>query len=154
MMTGCDAKKHAARLVRRAVNECPELVQVKAHPIDTALTAPAFTDIAHMPLREVTGGATVCAPTEHGTVVVSLSRPDSTLVVDFVASPRTLRYRDTVRFAQVTVPPAAPAAPEREKGEGSLANAVAIWLVGLAIGAFAVVYLFRTGDTDRRKHFE
>lgn len=50
VMNGCSAQRRAERLVRRAVALCPELVQVKAHPIDTVLTAPGFADMARVPL--------------------------------------------------------------------------------------------------------
>lgn len=104
VMSGCSAQKRAERRVRRAVNECPELVQLKAHPIEGTVTAPAFADMALLPLAPVLSYDTLYASTDHGTVVVSLRPSDSALRVGFVAAPREVRYRDTVRYAQVVLP--------------------------------------------------
>ena len=50
VMSGCSAQRRAERHVRKAVALCPELVQAKAHPIDTALTVPAWADCTTLPL--------------------------------------------------------------------------------------------------------
>ena len=114
VMSGCSAQKRAERHVRKAVALCPELVQAKAHPIDTALTVPAWADCTTVPLNPVLDGGTLYAPTTHGTVVVSLRKADTVLRVGFVAAPQTIRYRDTVRYAQVaSVAPKASSARTR-----------------------------------------
>lgn len=106
MFTGCSAQRRAERLVRRAVNLCPELVQMKAHPIDTVLTAPAFADKVAIPLSKVLTTDTLYAATDHGTFVVSVSQSDSSLSVGFVAAPQRVHYQDTVRYSQVVTPDA------------------------------------------------
>ena len=103
VMGGCSAQQRAERHVRKAVALCPELVQVKAHHIDTVLTAPGFADMARVPLPQVLAGDTIYTATQHGTVVVSLSDTDSSLRVGFVAAPQEVRYRDTLHYSQVAV---------------------------------------------------
>ena len=102
-ITSCSAEKRAARRVRRAVAECPELVQVKAHPIAGTVTAPGFADVATLPLAAVLQHDTLYAATQHGTVVVSLRQSDSALRVGFVAAPRDLHYADTLYSSQVVL---------------------------------------------------
>ena len=126
---GCTAQRRAARQVRRAVALCPELVQVKAHPIDTVLTAPAFADCATVPLAAVLAHDTLYAATPHGTVVVSLRQSDSALRVGFVAAPQQVRYRDTVRYQQVVVNPA----PQPASGH-RLFDGLVVWLLGIGLG--------------------
>lgn len=115
-MAACSAQKRAERHIRKAVAECPELVQVKAHPIDTVLTAPGFADMVALPLSTVLSFDTLYAATDHGTVVVSLRQSDSALRVGFVAAPREVRYRDTLRYAQVVLHKAEPAPPAKRGG--------------------------------------
>lgn len=139
VMSGCSAQKRAERHVRRAVALCPELVQAKAHLIDTALTVGPWADCAAVPLKPVLDGDTLYAATTHGTVVVSLRKADSVLRVGFVAAPQTIRYRDTVRYAQVNV------APDVPKANG--ARGVRFWpcaacvLGGIVIGIFAIIII-------------
>lgn len=139
VMSGCSAQKRAERHVRKAVALCPELLQAKAHPIDTALTVPGFADCAAVSLPEVLKCDTIYAATDHGTVVVNFSPADSALRVGFVAAPQTIRYRDTVRYAQVTV------APDVPKANG--ARAVRFWpcaacvLGGIVVGIFAIIII-------------
>lgn len=127
-MTACSAQRRAERLIRRAVALCPELVQVKAHQIDTVLTTPVWADCAQVPLPKVLQGDTVFAATDHGTVLVSLCQSDSTLRVGFVAAPQQIRYHDTVELPQVNIEPAAP------KHGGGFWSHFAIWLIGVFIG--------------------
>lgn len=131
-MTACSAQKRAERHIRKAVAECPELVQVKAHPIDTLLTVPAFADCATLPLAAVLQYDTLYAATDHGTVVVSLRQSDSALRVGFVAAPREVRWRDTVYYSQVVLPEAEPAPPAKRGG-------------GVAWVLLGVVVAFGTG---------
>lgn len=114
--SACSAQKRAERRVRRAVADCPELVQMKVHPIEGTAIAPAFADVAHVPLRPVVDGDTLYAATEHGTVAVSLRWSDSALRVGFVAAPREVRYTDTLLYSQVALPKAVPAPPAKRGG--------------------------------------
>lgn len=143
---GCSAQRRAERLVRRAVALCPELVQMKAHPIEGTATAPAFADVAHVPLKPVMDGDTLYAATEHGTVAVSLRWSDSALRVGFVAAPRQVSWRDTVRYSQVAVPPQ----PQPTPGTRPVWNAIALWACGIGLGMALCFSLLR--KTLKRKH--
>lgn len=103
VMNGCSAQKRAERHMRKAVSLCPELVQTKAHPIDTVLTAPGYADCTTVTLADVMEGQTLYKATDHGTVVVKLQPEDSTLCVGFVAAPIPVHYQDTLSYAQVAV---------------------------------------------------
>lgn len=132
---GCSARQRAERRVRRAVALCPDMVQVKAHPIEGTATAPAFADVAHVPLRPVMDGDTLYAATEHGTVAVSLRRADGALRVGFVAAPREVRYTDTLYYSQVQpVAPKPAATPRRGGGVAwALLGAVVAFGTGMAL---------------------
>ena len=107
-LPACSAQKRAQKHIRKAVALCPELVQTKAHAIDTVLTAPGYADCTLLPMDEVKQGKTVYAPTDHGTVIVRLLPGDTTLRVGFLAAPQPVRYRDTLSYAQVVVPEGTP----------------------------------------------
>lgn len=137
VMTACSAHKKAERHMRRAVALCPELVQVKAHPIDTVLTAPGYADCARFPMSEVMKKTTIYAPTDHGTVIVKLLPDDSTLRVGFVAAPQPVRYRDTISYSQVVIP----------EDSGILQSSGTGWVVagsillGVVIGFVALIWI-------------
>ena len=142
VMNGCSAQKRAERHLRRAVALCPELVQVKAHPVDTVLTVKPWADMTAVPLAKVLGGDTLYAATSHGTFVVSLRRPDSALRVGFVAAPQQVRYRDTLRYAQLTMP------DTTRTGKGNAWRGVALWTCGLALGLALCLWLLRYALKD------
>lgn len=143
VMNGCSAQKRAERHIRKAVALCPELVQVKAHPIDTVLTTPGFADMARVPLPQVLAGDTLYAATDHGTVVVSLSQSDSSLRVGFVAAPQKIRYKDQVELPQVVIEPTSQA-----RGKAFWSH-FALVLLGTGIGAGLIIYLFRNTPTQK-----
>ena len=138
MMSGCSAQRRAERHMRKAVSLCPELVQLKAHPIDTVLTVPGFADVTTVPMEAVLQYDTIYAATDHGTVVVSLSQSDSSLRVGFVAVPQKVSYHDTVRLAQVAF--------ETKTGESHGTRfwpGFLIWIFGIGVGLWIFIYLFR-----------
>ena len=137
VMNGCSAQRRAERMVRRAVALCPEMVQVKAHHIDTVLIAPGFADMASVPLPRVLSGDTLYAATDHGTVVVSLSDTDSSLRVGFVAAPQKVRYKDQVELPQVVIEPTSQA-----RGKAFWSH-FALVLLGLGTGVALCLWLFR-----------
>lgn len=139
VMTACSAQKRAQRKIRSAVWDCPELVQVKARPVDTVLTAPAFADVAVIPMKQILACDTVYAATPHGTVVVSLRQSDSALRAGFVAAPQRIHFHDTLHYAQVVVPPAD--TPESEETPGWYY--LAAWILGAGIGIWIFAYLFK-----------
>lgn len=135
VMTGCSAQKRAERHIRKAVSLCPELVQLKARPIDTVLTAPGYADCAIVPLTDVLEGYTVYSPTDHGTVIVKLRPADSTLRVGFVAAPIPVHYQDTISYAQVVAPEAI------DKAKGSAWMVIGCILLGIVIGIVALIWI-------------
>ncbi len=137
VMNGCSAQRRAERLVRRAVALCPELVQVKARPIDTVLTAPGFADVTTVPMEAVLHYDTIYAATDHGTVVVSLSQSDSSLRVGFVAAPQKIRFKDQVEIAQVAIEPTPQA-----RGKAFWSH-FALVLLGLGTGVALCLWLLR-----------
>ena len=138
VMTACSAQRRAERQVRKAVSLCPELVQTKAHTIDTTLTAPAFADVATIPMAKVATFDTIYAATEHGTVVVSLCPTDSTLRVGFVAAPRQIRYQDTLRYAQVVVTP-----KKTTRSNTTASEWILVWLFGGITGLVGCYFLLK-----------
>lgn len=134
-MVSCSTTRRAERLVRRAVALCPELVQTKAHPIDTVLAVPTYTDWAVVAFPQVLQGDTLFAATDHGTVAVSLCVADSTLSVGFVAAPQEIHYKDTVQYEQVTISPA-------QKRGGSFLSHFALALIGLFVGIGLCVWIY------------
>jgi hypothetical protein len=136
VMPACSAQKRAERHLRKAVALCPELVQVKAHPIDTVLTAPGYADCALFPMSEVLKKTTIYAPTDHGTVIVKLLPDDSTLRVGFVAAPIPVHYQDTISYAQVV----APEGIEKYSG-GNAWIWIGCILLGIVIGFVALIWI-------------
>lgn len=138
VMNGCSAQKRAERHLRKAVSLCPEMVQVKAHPIDTVLTVGPWADFTYAPMPKE--GETVYAATNHGTVVVSLRQSDSALRVGFVAAPQEIHYRDTIRYAQVSVE----AKPQSTARVGFWKSAVFV-LAGVILGFATLLALALLG---------
>ena len=138
LMSGCSAQKRANQHIRKAVELCPELVQMKAHVVDTVLTTEPFADVATLKLSEVQSFDTIYAATEHGTVVVSLSQSDSSLRVGFVAAPQKIHYQDTITYPQVVLP-GETAAPEKSR----FWSYCLVFILGAAAGIFACPRLLR-----------
>ena len=136
VITACSAQRRAERHMRKAVALCPELVQVKAHPIDTVLTAPGYADCAIVPLADVLEGYTAYSPTDHGTVIVKLRPADSTLRVGFVAAPIPVRYQDTINYSQVIVPDT-----KEKDGKGSAWIWTGCILLGIVIGFLSLMFI-------------
>ena len=136
VITACSAQKRAERHMRKAVALCPELVQVKAHTIDTVRTAPGYADCAIVPLANVLEGCTVYSPTDHGTVIVKLRPADSTLRVGFVAAPIPVRYQDTINYSQVIFPDT-----KEKDGKGSAWIWMGCILLGIVIGFLSLMFI-------------
>lgn len=133
-MPACSAQKRAERHIRKAVALCPEIVQTKAHAIDTVLTAPGFADCTVVPFPDV--GETLYSATDHGTVVVGLGQNDNTLRVGFVAAPQKVHYQDTVQVHQIVCPDVQ--AAQRSGGFWKWFGCV---LVGVVIGFVALIVI-------------
>lgn len=137
VMSGCSAQRRAQRHVRKAVALCPELVQVKAHAVDTVLTVKPWADATTMQLTEVMSGDTLYRATDHGTFIVSHNRKNGEVRIGFLAAPQKLHYRDTLQYAQVVVPKSMANPRHRVWAEW------AAWLIGVAMGVAFAVWLLR-----------
>lgn len=134
-LPACSAQKRAQRHIRRAVELCPELVQLKAHPIDTFLSVPGYTDITRVPMVRIFEEDSVAVKTEHGTIILSTNPSDSTLSVAFQADHQEVHYTDTIRYADVTT------IKTKTRRGGSWIE-IAVWLFGVIVGidlAFCMV---------------
>lgn len=136
VMNGCSAQRRAERLVRRAVALCPELVQVKAHPIDTVLTVHGWADAVTMQLTDIMRGDTIYRAAEHGTFVVSHNRQNGEVRIGYIAMPQKVRYRDTLHYPQVVLPPSA-----GQKAKGGFWSHFALVLTGICTGVALCVWL-------------
>ncbi len=136
-LTACTAQKRAERHLRKAVALCPELVQVKAHPIDTVLTAPGFADAAAFPWSSLMPGDTLYAATTHGTVVVSRCQSDSTLRVGFVAAPQEIHYKDTLHYSKVE-PARLEVVPKENEFFGEFITGLFCILLGFVLAVYLI----------------
>lgn len=103
-MAGCSVQRRAERRVLRLAEQYPELVQMKAHPIDTFLGVPVFSDTARLRLP-VHVGDTFEESTPHGTFTAFIDDDDTTkLQVIFESVPTELHYQDTIQYRQVVIP--------------------------------------------------
>ena len=124
-LAGCSAQRRAERKVRRAVELCPELVQLKAHPIDTVFTLAALPDSCRVPIVALRQDAPLAIRVAHGTFTAHAD----TAEISIAYFPDTLSYRytDTVWLPQVVV--AEPAPPAKRKIHW---GACAFWAVLVA----------------------
>ena len=134
----CSAQKRAERHIRRAVELCPDLVQMKAHPIDTFLSVPGYTDRARVPIEKVFEADAVFVGTDHGMITLAMDKTDSILTVAFSAAPSEIRYQDTVSYSQVVL-----LKEKKPAKEWSFKNWLATLVCGLCIGAAGIMWLLR-----------
>ena len=97
----CNTQRHAQHRIRRITEQCPELVAIQAHPIDTFLPVPSLADTAIMPLVPIHEGQTVTVTTEQGTFTASATT--DSLTITYMAEPDPIHYEDTVKYAQVVI---------------------------------------------------
>ncbi len=132
----CSAQYRAQRHIRRAMELCPELVQMKAYPIDAFLSVPGYTDIARVPMSEVLGSDSFSIETDHGTFNMGFNESDSTFEIGFTADPTEVHYQDTINHNQVVIQPV------EDEGVGFW-NGVAIWIFGIGLGVSLAIWLLR-----------
>lgn len=133
VLTGCSAQRRAERHVRKAVELCPELAQVKSHLVDTALTVPSWSDCTVMRMPSM--GETLYAPTRHGTFIVKARNADS-LLLGFVAAPQELHYRDTISFTEVSLP----ATETGQTDDGGVWKWIFCFFFGITVG-FVILFM-------------
>jgi hypothetical protein len=101
VLCACDAKRRAQRRIRRVTEQCPELLSVQAHPIDTFIELPPLADTAVMPLAPLLDGQAVKIQTEQGTFTATAT--DDSLTVTYEAEQEPIHYADTLHFQQVVI---------------------------------------------------
>ena len=100
-MCACNTQRRVQRRIRRIAEQCPELVAIQAHPIDTFISLPPVVDSASMPLEPILEGQTVTVTTEQGTFTASATT--DSLTITYMAEPEPIHYEDTVKYAQVVI---------------------------------------------------
>ena len=111
VLCACDAKRRAQRRIRRITEQCPELLSVQAHPIDTFIELPPLADTAVMPLAPLLDGQAVKIQTEQG--IFTATATDDSLTVTYEAEPEPVHFSDTLHYSQVVIeePPSAKKKP-------------------------------------------
>ena len=107
VLCACDANRRAQRRIRRITEQCPELLSVQAHPIDTFLTVPSVADSARLPLAPLMEGQPVVVTTEQGTFTATAT--NDTLTITYETEPEPIHFADTVNYAQVVIEEQPPA---------------------------------------------
>ena len=106
-LCACDANRRAQRRIHRITEQCPELLSVQAHPIDTFLTVPSVADSARLPLAPLMEGQPVVVTTGQGTFTVTAT--NDTLTITYETEPEPIHFADTVNYAQVVIEEQPPA---------------------------------------------
>ena len=94
VLCACDAKRRAQRRIRRITEQCPELLSVQAHSIDTFIELPPLADTAVMPLAPLLDGQAVKIQTEQG--IFTATAIDDSLTVTYEAEPEPVHFSDTL----------------------------------------------------------
>ena len=137
VLCACDAKRRAQRRIRRITEQCPELLSVQAHPIDTFIELPPLADTAVMPLAPLLDGKAVKIQTEQGTFTATAT--DDSLTVTYEAEPEPIHYADTLHYQQVVIE----AAPEKKKPPAFLWFLLGMVIVLLAVIVTAIVIVIK-----------
>ena len=137
VLCACDAKRRAQRRIRRITEQCPELLSVQAHPIDTFIELPPLADTAVMPLAPLLDGKAVKIQTEQGSFTASAT--DDSLTVTYESEPEPIHYADTLHYQQVVIE----AAPEKKKPPAFLWFLLGMVIVLLAVIVTAIVIVIK-----------
>lgn len=139
-MAGCSVQRRAERHLRRAVELCPELVQAKAHPIDTVLALAPPPDGCLLPIAALHQADTIAVRAQNGTFTAHAD--SAAITVTYRPDTLSYRYADTVWLPQVVVEPQAKH-PERHRWK---------FLVGFIIGVgFTLAVIYAALMLDMRK---
>ena len=137
VLCACDAKRRAQRRIRRITEQCPELLSVQAHPIDTFIELPPLADTAVMPLAPLLDGQAVKIQTEQGTFTATAT--DDSLTVTYEAEQEPIHYSDTLHYQQVVIE----AAPEKKKPPAFMWFLLGMVIVLLAVIITAIVIVIK-----------
>ena len=143
VLCACDAKRRAQRRIRRITEQCPELLSVQAHPIDTFIELPPLADTAVMPLAPLLDGQAVKIQTEQGTFTATAT--DDSLTVTYETEPEPVHFSDTLRYSQVVIeePP-----PEKKKPPAFMWFLLGMVVVLLAVIITAIVIVIKMVRTS------
>ena len=142
VLCACDAKRRAQRRIRRITGQCPELLSVQAHPIDTFIELPPLADTAVMPLAPLLDGQAVKIRTEQGTFTASAT--DDSLTVTYEAEPEPVHFSDTLHYQQVVIE----AAPEKKKPPAFMWFLLGMVIVLLAVIVIVIVIVIKMVKTS------
>ena len=142
VLCACDANRRAQRRIRRITEQCPELLSVQAHPIDTFIELPPLADTAVMPLAPLLDGQAVKIQTEQGTFTATAT--DDSLTVTYEAEPEPIHYSDTLHYQQVVIE----AAPEKKKPPAFMWFLLGMVIVLLAVIITAIVIVIKMVRTS------
>ena len=142
VLCACDAKRRAQRRIRRITEQCPELLSVQAHPIDTFIELPPLADTAVMPLAPLLDGQAVKIQTEQGTFTATAT--DDSLTVTYEAEQEPIHYSDTLHYQQVVIE----AAPEKKKPPAFMWFLLGMVIVLLAVIITAIVIVIKMVRTS------
>ena len=142
VLCACDAKRRAQRRIRRITEQCPELLSVQAHPIDTFIELPPLADTAVIPLAPLLDGQAVKIQTEQGTFTASAT--EDSLTVTYEAEPEPVHFSDTLHYQQVVIE----AAPEKKKPPAFMWFLLGMVIVLLAVIVIVIVIVIKMVKTS------
>ena len=142
VLCACDAKRRAQRRIRRITEQCPELVTVQAHPIDTFIELPPLADTAVMPLAPLLDGQAVKIQTKQGTFTATAT--DDSLTVTYEAEPEPVHFYDTLRYSQVVIEESPPAKKKPPAFMWFLLGMVVVLLAVIITAIVIVIKMVRT----------
>ena len=142
-LCACDANRRAQHRIRRITEQCPELLSVQAHPIDTFLAVPSVADSARLPLSPLMEGQPVVVTTEQGTFTATAT--DDTLTITYETEPEPIHFADTVKYAQVIIEEQPPA---KKKPPAFLWFLLGMVVVLLAIIITAIIIVIKMVKTS------
>ena len=143
VLCACDAKRRAQRRIRRVTEQCPELLSVQAHPIDTFIELPPLADTAVMPLAPLLDGQAVKIQTEQGTFTATAT--DDSLTVTYEAEPEPVHFSDTLHYSQVVIEESPPA---KKKSPAFMWFLLGMVVVLLAVIITAIVIVIKMVKTS------
>jgi hypothetical protein len=142
VLCACDAKRRAQRRIRRITEQCPELLSVQAHPIDTFIELPPLADTAVMPLAPLLDGQAVKIQTEQG--IFTATATDDSLTVTYEAEPEPVHFSDTLHYSQVVIEEAPPAKKKPPAFMWFLLGMVVVLLAVIVIVIVIVIKMVKT----------
>ena len=142
VLCACDAKRRAQRRIRRITEQCPELLSVQAHPIDTFIELPPLADTAVMPLAPLLDGQAVKIQTEQGTFTATAT--NDSLTVTYEAEPEPIHFSDTLHYSQVVIEEPPPAKKKPPAFMWFLLGMVVVLLAVIITAIVIVIKMVRT----------